>query len=273
MGASPPFRGGAACSTEPASASSHPLPGTGRTMRRTYGSSCLLSAVQRSRTSAQRNRRRLADDADQDEQPEAGLPGSDSALPGPIRALPDAAFAAALAGQAATLAAYARRLTGQHADADDLLQETMLKCWAARHRFEAGTSLGAWARTIMRNSFLSGRRRARFQADLPEDALDRLFGVAESQSRAVELQEVQRAIGELTGEQRDAVLLASEGATIEEAAARLAIPEGTYKSRVARGRNRLRSIGEQGIEPVRPPAAKSMDRPRKRRDWKGVMIG
>ena len=149
----------------------------------------------------------------------------------------------------------------------------MLRCWTARQRFEAGTSIGAWARTVMRNSFLSGRRRARFQADLPEDALDRLFGVAETQSHAVELQDVTRAIGELTGDQRDAVLLASEGMTIEEAAAMLAIPEGTYKSRVARGRERLRKIAEEGPKRLIVPLANGVDRPRKRRDWKGVMIG
>ena len=233
----------------------------------------MLGRVQRSRTSAKRIGRCLADDADQEAPAETAVSGSGVSPPPSIRALPDAAFAAELVGQTASLAAYARRLTGQYADADDLLQDTMLRCWTARHRFEAGTSLGAWARTIMRNSFLSARKRARFQADLPEDALDRLFGVAESQSRAVELGEVQRAIGELTPEHREAVLLAGEGVSIEEAAARLAIPVGTVKSRVARGRDRLRRIAEDGARPPPSAPARAEHRPRKRRDWKGVVIG
>lgn len=215
----------------------------------------------------------MAEDADQDVPAQAAPSGLAVVSPDPIRVLPDAAFAATLVEQTSTLAAYARRLTGHPADADDLLQDTMLRCWTARHRFEAGTNLGAWARTIMRNSFLSARRRVRFQADLPEDALDRLFAVAESQSQAVELGEVRRAIGELTPEHREAVLLAGEGVSTEEAAARLAIPTGTVKSRVARGRNRLRRTAEDGVKPSVPAPAKVEHRRRKRRNWKGVIIG
>src|SRR3546814_16963641 len=96
--------------------------------------------------------------------------------------------------QAASLSAYARRLTGSGgADADDLLQETMLRCWVARRSFVPDTNLGAWMRTVMRNSFLSGRRRAPFHADLPEDAFDRLLGVAGGQGAAVDLRDVNRS--------------------------------------------------------------------------------
>ena len=105
-------------------------------------------------------------------------------VPLPI-AMPDDAFGAALIEQAAALSAYARRLTGGGADADDLLQDTMLRCWTARASFAAGTSLAAWARTVMKNSFLTGRRRARFHADLPEEARDRMLRVDETQSLAV----------------------------------------------------------------------------------------
>src|SRR3546814_4370259 len=102
----------------------------------------------------------------------------------------------------------------------------MLRCWAARRSFVPGTNLGAWMRTVMQNSFLSGRRRARFHANLPEDAFDRLLGVAEGQGAAVDLRDVKWALGELIPEQRAAILLAAEGLSIEEAAASLAIPAG-----------------------------------------------
>jgi len=72
-------------------------------------------------------------------------------VPLPI-AMPDNAFGAALIEQAASLSAYARRLTGGGADADDLLQDTMLRCWTARASFAAGTSLAAWTRTVMAQS-------------------------------------------------------------------------------------------------------------------------
>src|SRR3546814_16999364 len=86
----------------------------------------------------------------------------------------------------------------------------MLRGWAARRSFVPGTNLGAWMRTVMRNSFLSGRRRARFHANLPEDAFDRLLGVAEGQGAAVDLCDVTWALGELIPEQRAAILLAAE---------------------------------------------------------------
>lgn len=114
-------------------------------------------------------------------------------VPLPI-AMPDDAFGAALIEQAAALSAYARRLTGGGADADDLLQDTMLRCWTARASFAAGTSLAAWARTVMKNSFLTGRRRARFHADLPEEARDRMLRVDETQSLAVWLRDTCRRV-------------------------------------------------------------------------------
>lgn len=199
--------------------------------------------------------------------------------PDPPEVDADDVFTAALIGQAAGLSAYARRLTGNAADADDLLQDTMLRCWAARASVQPGTSMAAWSRTVMRNRFLTERRRARFQADLPDDALDRLAGVADGQEQAVDLRDAAWALSELRPEYREAVLLASEGVTVEEAAARLSIPEGTYKSRVARGRTRLRELTENRDAHRPPPNPQPRPEParrsgaRRRREWKGVMIG
>ena len=202
-------------------------------------------------------------------------------VPLPI-AMPDNAFGAALIEQAAALSAYARRLTGGGADADDLLQDTMLRCWTARASFAAGTSLAAWARTVMKNSFLTGRRRARFHADLPEDARDRMLRVDETQSLAIWLRDTDWALSELPIHQREAVLLASQGVSIEDGAAQLGIAAGTFKSRIARGRTRLRALIEERSTPLLtdrsgrdtpPPAAKRPIHLRKKRDWRGVKIG
>lgn len=192
----------------------------------------------------------------------------------------DAAFGAALATITAALRAYARGLTGSAVDADDLVQETMLRCWRARASFLPGTNLVAWARAVMRNGFISGRRRARFHVELSSDAFERLAGVPGGQEQTVELRDVRWALSKLSHDHREAVLLASEGLSIEEAASRLDIPEGTVKSRVARGRRRLRELTENRdasapLVEVSPPAP---DRnagapPRHRRIWAGVMIG
>lgn len=184
----------------------------------------------------------------------------------------DADFGGELATQAASLSTYARRLTGTGTDADDLLQDTMLRCWSARHSFHPGTSLSAWARTVMRNSFLTSRRRARFQVEFPEDISDRL-SVAENQSNVVELRDADWALSELTAEQREAVLLASQGVTTGDAAAQLAIPLGTFASRLLRGRLRLRQLIEDKNTPSLTLARKLEQPPRQRRDWRNVVIG
>lgn len=182
--------------------------------------------------------------------------------------LPDQEFARALIGHAASLARFARLLEGGP-DADDLSQETMLRCWTARQSFRAGTHMLAWARVVMRNCFLSARRRERFHAELPDEAIARLLHVDESQEVAVELQDAKRALMALPPNQRDAVMLAALGLPIAEAATRLFIPEGTFKSRVLRGRCRLRDMVEnREAAPVPKPAPR-----RRKRDWKNVMIG
>ncbi len=200
----------------------------------------------------------------------------------PTHPMPDDEFGAELIEQVVTLRAYARRLAGSAADADDLLQDTMLRCWTARASFTPGTSLIAWGRTIMRNRFLTGRRRARFQADMPGDAIDRMLSVTENQENVVDLRDVGWALTELAPDQREAVLLAGEGVSMGDAADRLGIPEGTFKSRVARGRTRLRLLTEEPGTPLfsdRPtleqptPDRVRMEPPRPKRDWTGVMIG
>ena len=190
--------------------------------------------------------------------------------------LADEGFAAELARREPGRRAYARRLARDCADAEDLVQDTMLRCWAARGRFEPGSSFAAWTRTVMRNGFLSDRRRDRFCVELADDALDRLLVATGAQEPALDLRDAIWALGELTPDHRRAVLLAGEGLTMKEAAAELAISEGTFKSRVARGRSRLRILTESrdaALEVHRRKAAERREAPRRRRNWKGVMIG
>lgn len=125
----------------------------------------------------------------------------------------------------------------------------------------------------MRNTFLSSHRRDRFHANLPEEAFDRMPGAEGGQDLALELRDVGWALDQLSPDQRDAVMLAAKGVSIEEAATQLAIPEGTFKSRVARGRVHLRElIDDPDAQPYRAPKAK-VTPARKSRSWKGVLIG
>ena len=60
-----------------------------------------------------------------------------------------------------SLRRYARRLARCEADADDLVQDTLLRAYQARERFEPGTSVSAWTATILRRVFLTGVARAK----------------------------------------------------------------------------------------------------------------
>lgn len=157
-------------------------------------------------------------------------------------AVADADFMEALSRSTHALRSYAWRLTRNAGDADDLVQETMLLCWSARHRFQPGSNFGAWSRVVMRNSFLSNLRRDRFHAYLPEEAFDLMPGTAGGQDQAIELKDTLWALDQLSPQHRNAVLLAAKGISYNEGAAQLAIPEVTFRSHVFRGRRHLRRL-------------------------------
>lgn len=117
----------------------------------------------------------------------------------------------------------------------------------------------------MRNRFLTNRRRARFQADLPEGATDLLLSVAKNQENVVGLRDIGWAPIELAPDQHEVVLLAGEGVSTLDAADRLGIPGETFKSRVTRGRTRMRLLtDEQGThcsQIARRPFAPALSSP------------
>ena len=73
------------------------------------------------------------------------------------------------------LRAFARGLCGRPDMADDLVQETLLKAWAAQDRFEPGTSMRAWTFVILRNAYLTDMRRNRFRGEYDETAAERIL--------------------------------------------------------------------------------------------------
>lgn len=200
----------------------------------------------------------------------------------PVQAVDDDSFAALLAFHAVTLHRYAARLSQSAADADDLMQDVCLKCWGARHRFAIGTNFLAWARTIMRNSFFTSLKRYGYQVDLADETIGRLAVSAPAQLVALELKEVMSALDHLDAGHRHAVVMASEGVSLEQGAAILKIPVNTYKSWVRRGRRRLGRLLDGTEQPpqrsvlVVSPGAKTLASDIKvtaKRPCAGVMIG
>jgi RNA polymerase sigma-70 factor (ECF subfamily) len=166
--------------------------------------------------------------------------------------LSDKAFKDELSSIIPQLRAFGRSLSGNRDMADDLVQETLLKAWAARDRFQAGTNIRAWTFIILRNLFLSQMRRARFKGEWDELVADRLLSAPAGQDKQIELADLQRALLELPAAQREALILVGAGGfAYEEAATICDCAVGTIKSRVARGRAALELVISEGRLPSR----------------------
>ena len=139
-----------------------------------------------------------------------------------------------------------RRWHRQPADADDLVQDTLVRALANAHLYQPGSDLRAWLFTIMRNQFLAGAAKAnRFVTMLRVFAeADHGAGGDPSETRLV-LRDVGGALGRLPSKQRVAVMLACiEGKSYEEVAEAMGLSVGAVRCHLARGRNRLRTAIE-----------------------------
>src|SRR6478735_6002109 len=134
----------------------------------------------------------------------------DEPRPEPVP-LPDDEFKDQLAQVIPHLRAFGRSLSGSRDLADDLVQETLLKAWAARKRFQAGTNMRAWTFIILRNLFLSQMRQARFKGEWDDLTASKILAAPASQDRHIELGDMQRALMHLPQPQREALILVGAG--------------------------------------------------------------
>jgi RNA polymerase sigma-70 factor (ECF subfamily) len=164
----------------------------------------------------------------------------------------DAAFKAELVAMIPHLRAFARSLAGKIPEADDLAQDAMLRGWQSRASYLPGTNLKAWLFTILRNQFLSEKRRSwRRQPLDPEMAENTLIATSNPSSNE-ELIDLRSAMEMLPDDQREAlILIGAAGLSYEETAEICGCAIGTIKSRVSRARKTLvevlenRSVGSR----------------------------
>ena len=141
------------------------------------------------------------------------------------------------------LRAFAWSLSHNSSDADDLVQDTLIKAWTNRDKFEPGTNLRAWLFTILRNTYYTAavRRRREVRDETGEYAGS--LKSAPTQEWSVAMHSLQAALQQLPDEHREAlILVGAAGLSYEEAAEICQCALGTIKSRVNRARARLLKI-------------------------------
>ena len=147
---------------------------------------------------------------------------------------------------------YALVLTRDRDEAEDLVQEALLRAIGAAHTWQPGRPVRPWLLTILHNTHVSRRRRRQVEAAVSGNLADILppATMPADQPGRVELGRTLQALLSLPEEQREVLLLvAVEGLAYKEAAELLGIPLGTLMSRLGRARAALRLATGQGAAP------------------------
>lgn len=139
---------------------------------------------------------------------------------------------------------FAYRLTNNYEDARDLIQETAMRAFNNKEKFEMGTNFRAWVTTIMRNTFINIYRKKKNRATSSEPSDSYVFinenhavdNAAHSNMTMTELQSIMSGLDLIY---RKPFLLFFEGFKYDEIAEQMDLPIGTVKSRIFFARKRL----------------------------------
>jgi RNA polymerase sigma-70 factor, ECF subfamily len=152
------------------------------------------------------------------------------------------------------LRVYARFLARDRAEADDLVQEALVRALGKLATFQAGMSVKPWLFTVLRNAFFEQARRRRIErASIAMVAHEKGEpSVPAQQEERHTLADLQRFVWQLPPLQREAlVLIGAHGLDYEQAAVICTVPVGTMKARVARARAQIQRLMEHETTPSR----------------------
>ena len=150
----------------------------------------------------------------------------------------------AILAQLPVLKKYALKLTKSAHLAEDLVQDCLARALSRRHLFNSNANIRPWLFTVMHNLYVSNCRRSRVRMAFARDQMVIHSERREaSQEHTTDLKRVLRAIDTLPKGQRDVMILVTiQELSHQEAADTLNIPIGTVMSRLARGRDNVRTI-------------------------------
>ncbi|MCV2868837.1 sigma-70 family RNA polymerase sigma factor [Defluviimonas sp. WL0002] len=147
------------------------------------------------------------------------------------------------------LRAFAWSLTRNGHDADDLVQDTLLKAIANHGKFQKGTNLRAWLFTIMRNTFYNRVHAAKRERTSANGCVAETVSTPDTQEWSVFGRELLAMIGQLPRKYREVlILVVMFGESYEDAATICNCAIGTIKSRVSRARALV--MNKLGRDPV-----------------------
>ncbi len=148
------------------------------------------------------------------------------------------------------LRAFARTFYRDPNEADDLVQDTLMRALTAIHQFRPGTSMKSWLFTIMRNTFYTRIRIEKREAPGAADCVSTRPASDATQEWSARGREIAAAIQRLPEQQREVIMLIGVlGVSYEEAADICGCAMGTIKSRLHRARSRLlEELGEESLQ-------------------------
>lgn len=157
------------------------------------------------------------------------------------------------------LRAFARSLTRRRDQADDLVNDAVVRALAAADQFQPNTNFKAWMFTILRNLYYNEGRKNRSMVPF-DDAEAYLHAIPPTQHAALEFCDFRRAFWQLSDDHREVlILVGASGLSYDDAAGVCRCAVGTIKSRVSRARNELmRLLSDDALEIARsdrPPVS------------------